>query len=153
MFQSTLTRLAALNVSGVSANYSINTLPETLSRGQLPVLLVLPSEVDYGQQRKLFQERGSGFESLAFSSGARTVTYAVTHLLLVAPVASGAGMRQHLPVLIDLIDAYFAALSADITLGGHLLEPARVDVEPGIFTYGGTDYHGCAFRHLWVVQA
>jgi hypothetical protein len=54
--------------------------------------------------------------------------------------------------LVDLIDAYFAALSAAPTLNGHLLEPALVRVEPGVFPYGGVDYFGCAFRHRWVVQ-
>jgi hypothetical protein len=76
----------------------------------------------------------------------------VTHLLLVAPVSLGRGARSHLPTLIDLVDAYFTALGANVTLGGALLEAARVRVEPGIYRYGGADYHGCAFRHTWVIQ-
>lgn len=150
MFRSALSELASLSVSGVSGNYDVEAIPERVQRGQLPVLLVLP--VDYGKERRLFQDRGVSFEAIAFSDGARTVTYLVTHLLLVAPVASGVGMRQHLPVLIDLIDAYFSALASAATLNGELLEPARVKVEPGTFTYNGVDYHGCAFRHTWVVQ-
>ena len=76
----------------------------------------------------------------------------MTHLLLVAPVSAGRGARSHLPKLIDLIDAYIGALSADLTLSGALLEPARVQVEPGLFTYGDIAYHGCAFRHTWIIQ-
>lgn len=149
MFRSALTELASLSVAGVSANYDIDAIPERVNRGQLPVLLVLP--IDYGQERRLFQERGAGFEAIAFSDGARTVTVLVTHLLLVAPMVSGQGMRQHLPVLIDLIDSYFSAFASAVTLDGALLEPARVRVEPGTFTYGGVAYYGCAFRHTWVV--
>ena len=51
----------------------------------------------------------------------------------------------------DLIDAYFVALAAQVTLDGHLLEPARVRIEPGIFTYGAVVYCGCAFRHTWII--
>jgi hypothetical protein len=57
-----------------------------------------------------------------------------------------------MPRLIDLIDTYFAALGADVTLSDALLEPARVKVEPGTFTYGAVEYHGVAFRHTWIIQ-
>jgi hypothetical protein len=152
MFRSALTELAALSVSGVNANYDIDAVPEHLNRGQLPVLIVLPLETDAAQDRRLFVNRGRGFEAVAFSEGARTVTYRVTHLLIVAPVSAGHGLRSHLPQLVDLIDNYFSALSAAVTLDGRLLEPARVEVEPGVFTLSGAQFYGCAFRHIWVVQ-
>jgi hypothetical protein len=57
-------------------------------------------------------------------------------MLLVAPVNAGRGMRSHLPNLVTLIDSYFAALAASVTLTSALLEPAQVKVEPGIFTHG-----------------
>jgi hypothetical protein len=148
-FRSALTNLSALSIVGITHNYDVDAVPDILSRAQLPALLVLPGET---QENELFKERGKGFVAIAFSSGARTVTYAVTHLLLVAPVMAGTGKRSHLPDLIDLIDAYFAALGADMTLSGALLEPARVKVEPGTFKYGDVAYHGCAFRHTWLIQ-
>lgn len=151
MFRSALTALAQLNVAGVNVNYDLEAVPEYLSPAQLPVLLVLPLDTDFGNTQRLFRDRGSGFETLAFSDGPRSVTYLVTHLLLVAPVAAGVGLRAHLPGLVDRIDAYFAALSITPTLGGELLEPARVRVEPGTFTYMEVRYYGCAFRHTWVV--
>lgn len=152
MFRTALTELAQLQVTGVAANYDVDAVPEELHRGQLPVLLVLPVEKNLGHGRRLFQERGQGFEALGFSDGVRTVTYTVTHLLLVAPIASGSGLRTHLPALVDLIDNYFSALASAVTLNGKLLEPARVSIEPGDFRYGGVDYHGCAFRHIWIIQ-
>lgn len=148
-FRAALSGLAALAVSGVAHNYDVDATPDALSRAQLPALLVLPGET---QDDTLFPSRGEGFRALAFSSGAKIVSYHVTHLLLVGPVSAGRGSRTHLPPLADLIDAYFTALGAAPTLGGALLEPARVNVEPGTFTRGGTAYHGCAFRHVWVVQ-
>ena len=148
LFRTALTSLAALSVTGVSHNFDLDAVPDNIHRGQLPALLVLPVEVE---DDALFKQRGIGFEAVAFASGPRTVTYTVTHLLLVAPVNAGVGLRSHLPLLIDLIDDYFATLGADVTLGGALLEPARVRVEPGVYTHGDIDYHGCAFRHTWVM--
>jgi hypothetical protein len=148
-FRAALTNLSALSVSGVIHNYDVDAVPDSLSRVQLPALLVLPGETE---TEELFRDRGKGFTALAFSSGARTVTYTVTHLLLVAPVTAGRGALSHMPILIDLIDAYFDALSADVTLSAALLEPAHVKVEPGTFTHGDIAYHGCAFRHTWLVQ-
>jgi hypothetical protein len=142
-FRSALTALAGLSVPGVLHNYDVSAVPDQISRAQLPALLVLPGDVS---------ERGEGFQALAFSGSARTITYAVTHLLLVAPTTDGAGLRSHYPRLIDLIDAYFAALGASVTLGGALLEPPKVTVEPGTFTHGDATFHGCALRHLWLVE-
>ncbi len=144
-FRSALTALAGLTVPGILRNYDIDAVPDDLSRVQLPALLVLPAR----QQR---QQQSEGFEALAFSAGPRTVTYSLTHLLLIAPLESGRGTRSHLPKLIDLIDAYFTALSADVTLSGALLEPAHVRVEPGLFPYGHAHYHGTAFQHSWIIQ-
>jgi len=148
-FREALTALAGLTVSGITHNYDVDSIPDSLARPQLPALLVLPLELNDEPATK---QRGKGFEAIAFSSGGRTVTYTATHLLLVAPTETGRGLRSHLPKLIDLIDAYFTALSADVTLGGKLLEPARVHVEPGGYPYGGIPYHGVAFRHTWILQ-
>lgn len=148
-FRDALTQLAALSVTGIHKNYDINTTPDDLSRAQLPALLVLPVET---QEDGLFRDRGTGYQAIAFSNGTRRVSYRVTHLLLIAPVMAGKGSRSHLPQLITCIDAYFTALGDDITLNETLIEPAQVQVEPGVFTYGETEYHGCAFRHRWVME-
>ncbi len=150
MFRTALTQLAALSVMGITFNFDVDAVPETLHRGQLPALLVLPIDPQIDGLR--FTDRGAGFEALAFANSARTISYRVNHLMLIAPLPLGAGMRSHLPRLIDLIDAYFTALSDHITLDGALLEPAKVQVEPGIYRYGGVDYVGCAFRHTWLIS-
>jgi len=148
-FQTALANLAALHVPGVAQHYGIGQVPESPGRAQLPALLVLPIDT---QEDGLFRERGQGFEAVAFADGVRTVTYTTTHLLLVAPAESGAGLRTHLPTLVTLIDAYFAALAADVRLGDALLEAAHVRVEPGLFPLGGVTYVGCAFRHTWLLE-
>lgn len=145
--RSAIDRLAALPLAGVTS-FTLETTPERLERDQLPALLVLPLE---SEQRQLFGERGSALESLTFAGGERHALLPVTHLLLVAPVASGAGNRQHFPALVDWIDAYLAALAADVTLDGELLQAPQVQVESGIFTLGQRRYYGCAFRHLWLL--
>ncbi len=147
-FRTALTRLAALDVTGVT-QYGIDEIPETVARGLLPVLLVLPSDP---QNDRLFKDYGDGFRSIAFSGGPRTASVAVTHLLLQAPVMARTGARAHFPALIDRVDAYMAALSADVLLSDALVEPLRVSVEIGTYDYGGVTYHGCAFRHTWLLE-
>ncbi|MCA0457857.1 MAG: hypothetical protein LCI00_28080 [Chloroflexi bacterium] len=144
-----LTRLASLSVPAVTHNYDVDALPESLNRVQLPALLVLPITPP---ATRLTRSTGEGFQSIGFSGGPRTVTVAVTHLLLVAPIVTGRGSRSHLPNVVDLMDAYCLALAADPLLDDTLLEPAHVQIEPGDFTYGHATYHGCAFRHTWLIQ-
>jgi hypothetical protein len=150
-FREALDRLAQLTVSGVAASFGVDSVPDTLHRGQLPALLALPIRTEADSQT-LFADRGGGFEAVAFENGPRTVTYTVTHLLIVAPESAGSGLRSHLPALIARIDAYLHALAADVTLNGAMVEPARVRVEPGVFEYGDVAYVGCAFRHTWVMD-
>ncbi|MFQ3566205.1 MAG: hypothetical protein SNJ59_04340 [Aggregatilineales bacterium] len=150
-----LSALAGLTVPGIRHNHDLDALPAYLDRAGLPALLVLPGDdTAYagGTPRRLFAERGRAFEAIAFADGPRTVSYAITHLLLAARADEGLGLRDHLPALVTLVDAYFAALAADVTLGGALAEPARVGVEVGVFAYGGANYHGCALRHAWLID-
>lgn len=147
-FRNALTQLTALTVPGVT-NIGVDAVPDTLARAQLPALLVLPGAP---QDKRLFKDYGDGFRAIAFRDGARTLSVTVTHLLLVAPQTTNTGARAVVPALIDHVDAYTAALSADVTLGGALAEPARVTVEVGTFAYGGVTYHGCAFQHTWVID-
>ena len=151
-FAAALSQLAQLSVTGVTHNYSIETVPDVPQRAQLPALLVLPLMPEM-QENRMFRETGKGFETVAFSNGLKSITYVVTHLLLIAPVGQSKGLRAHIPLLVSVIDAYFAALCADPVLNDTLMQPARVRVEPGIYTLSGQDYYGCAFRHTWTIQA
>lgn len=147
-FQTALSNLADLSVTGVAHNYGIESVPESLHRAQLPALLVLPIET---QDDSLFQEGGQAFEAVAFSAGTKTVEYVTTHLLVIAPAKRGKGLREHLPLLITCIDNYFTALGADVTLNDALEHPANVRVEPKLYTLGDTQYIACAFRHRWII--
>ena len=148
-FRTALAQLSALSVSGVRNNYDLDELPLSLHSAQMPALLVMPLEL---QADRRFRERKDSLQTAAFSGGTQSVYYTVTHLLVVAPSEAGLGLRSHLPRLVDLIDGYTAALSADVTLGDQLLAPARVGVEPGVFPYGERDFYGCAFRHTWLLE-
>ena len=148
-FRAALTALAALQSAGIAARFAVEAAPDQLSRAQFPALIVCLFEDD---DRRLFRERGEAFEALTFGNGPKLVTCTVTHLLLVAPEADGLGARSHLPRLVDLLDAYFAALAIDPTLGGALAAPARVTVEPGRFTWGDLRCVGAALRHRWQVK-
>ena len=148
-FRAALTQLSSLKVGGARNNYDLDELPHSLHRAQLPALLVMPVE---READTLFRERKDSLQTAAFSGATKSVYYTVTHLLLVARAESGLGLRSHLPRLVDLIDSYTAAMSADVTLGDQLLAPARVGVEPGIYPYGDGEFYGCAFRHTWLLE-
>ena len=148
-FRAALTQLASLSVRGVRNNFDLDETPNSLHSAQLPALLVLPVELDAD---RLFRERKDSLQTAAFSGGAKSVYYSVTHLLLAAPAEAGLGLRSQMPRLVDLIDSYTAALSADVTLGDQLLAPARVGVEPGRFPFGEREFYGCAFRHTWLLE-
>ena len=147
-FQTALSNLASLSVTGIVRHFGIDTVPDSLHRAQLPALLVMPIET---QDDSLFSESGRAFEGVAFGDGTKTVQYVTTHLLIIAPTQKGKGLRDNLPKLITVIDNYFTALGADVTLNGALEHPAEVRVEPGIYKVGNTDYIGCAFRHRWII--
>lgn len=147
-FRNALTNLGNLNVLGIAHNYPIEQFPENLSRSQVPALLVMPID---NQSTASFREGGQAFEAIAFGAGVKTVEYLLTHLLLVAPIGAGKGMREHLPLLIDCIDNYMQALAADLLLGDSLEEAAQVRIELGIYRLGNTEYYGCAFRHRWLI--
>lgn len=145
-YRQALSALAALSVPGVRHNFDADAVPDRLARAQLPALLVLPGALRGGA---LFDRAGGGFDDAAFAGAAAAVTQIVTHLLLAAPELAGRAGRAQTAALID---AYAAALRADSTLGGRLAEPARVRIEPGVYTHGGVRYYGCAFRHSWVME-
>lgn len=147
-FRLALAQLAAMNVDGIRNNYDLDELPNSLVNAQLPALLVSPIELE---RERLFRERADSLQTATFSGGAKTIYYKVTHLLLSAPKESGLGIRSHLPQLVDMIDAYTAAIAKDVTLGDTLLAPARLGVEPGLFPYGEGEFYGCAFRHTWLL--
>ena len=149
-FRAALSQLAKLSVTGIRNNYDLDDLPNSVTRAQLPALLVLPLELE---RERLFRQRENSLGTTAFSGAATTVTYSLTHLLLLAPTDAGLGLRGHLPRLIELIDSYTAAIAAAVTLDDTLLDPARVSIEPGSFSYGDGKFYGCAFRHTWLLDA
>ncbi len=148
-FRHAISQLSNMKVEGVRNSFDLDELPNSLHSAQLPALLTLPLEPEAD---RLFHERREGLRVGAFSLSAKTVSYQLTHLLLLAPQEAGLGLRSQLPRLISLIDSYTAALAADITLSDSLLAPARVGVEPGVYAYGEREYYGCAFRHSWLLE-
>ena len=136
-----LERLGSIGVPGVSS-YALNETPESLGGAQLPALVIAP-------------EWGGDWPGLApsgFAAGYGRLAARVAHVLLVAPVAGGAGSHAALPELAAVIDAYIVALAADPTLGGSLVRPAQVHVRAGVAPYGGIDYHAATFLHEWTLR-
>ncbi|HMM29909.1 MAG TPA: hypothetical protein PKD46_16630 [Aggregatilineaceae bacterium] len=136
-----LERLGALVVEGVTS-YAPDETPDALGGAQLPALVIAP-------------EWGGGWPGLepsALAAGFGRLEARVAQVLLLAPVAAGDGSRGMLPALAAAIDAYMSALAADPTLGGALIQPARVRVAVGVAPYGGIDYHAATFAHEWVLR-
>ena len=142
VLEQALANLAAVNVAGVTS-YALGATPERLTRAQLPALLILPDAA---------HEVAEGAQPNAFSAGDARLAVQVVHVLLSAPVAVGMGRRDAWPALIPLVDAYVEALAADATLDGVLPVPLRFTVRMGVVRYGGVDYWGATFRHLWTLH-
>ncbi|HVO70084.1 MAG TPA: hypothetical protein VMT24_08565 [Aggregatilineaceae bacterium] len=136
-----LANLAAVVVSGVTS-YTLDETPDGLTRAQLPALVILP-------------ELGGdwpGLEPNTFSAGDGRLTVQVAHVLLLAPVTEGLGLRSALPALAEAIDAYAGAMAADPTLDGALPVALRCRVRAGMVRFSGVDYHGATFLHTWTLQ-
>jgi hypothetical protein len=138
------TNLSTIAVSGVATSYDLDGLPNALPAEALPALA--PA---FPQHR----ERREGMEGLAVLTfdGARwTATMHVEHVLYWLPAWSEAGLAAVLPALVEAIDDYLAAVSADGTLDSALDEELVIlEVAPGVVTYAGTRYYGVRFLHRW----
>lgn len=136
-----LERLAAVAVEGVTS-YAPDETPEALGGAQLPALVIVPE----------LGGNWPGLEPSVLAAGHGRLEVRIAHLLLVAPVAGGSGMRGALPALAAAIDAYARALAADPDLGGTLARPPVVRVSAGVVPYGGIDYHAVTFVHHWMLR-
>jgi hypothetical protein len=135
-----LANLAAVAVSGVTS-YALDETPDGLTRAQLPALIILPE----------LGGNWPGLEPNTFSAGDGRLAVQVAHVLLLAPVTEGLGLRSALPALADAIDAYAEAMAADPTLDGALPVALRFQVQAGVVRFGGVDYHGATFLHTWTL--
>ncbi|MBN2303075.1 MAG: hypothetical protein JXQ72_01270 [Anaerolineae bacterium] len=135
-----LDNLTAIPVSGVTS-YALDEMPDSLGSAQLPALVILP---EVGGE-------GPGLEPSGFTAGDGELTVRVAHVLLLAPVTEGLGLRGTLPALADAIDTYVEALAGNPTLDGALLTALRCTVRAGVVRYGGIDYHGATFMHTWTL--
>jgi hypothetical protein len=142
-----LDALAALSVPGIRTNFALDAIPEKLTRAQLPALILAPL-VDATRRRKY------GEFNMATPSGSQALaSYLVTHLLLYKPTNTGLGARSALPSLIDLVDAYAAALRTDSHLGGTLFYPVSYSVFIAPVSFAGIEYHAAQFWHTLTLQA
>jgi hypothetical protein len=136
-----LDNLAAVTVSGVTS-YPPDQTPDALARSQLPALVILP---ELGSE-------SPGLEPNQFSAGDGRLTVEIAHVLLIAPVPAGLGLRGTLPTLAAAIDAYVVALAADPTLSDALPVALRFRVRAGVVRFAGVDYHGAVFTHTWTLH-
>lgn len=136
-----LAKLAEIEVGGVTS-YALDETPNALGRAQLPALVILPE----------LAGEGAGLEPNPFSAGDGRLVVRVAHVLFVAPVTAGYGLRGGLPALVDWIDATLAALAADPTLGGALPVALRCAVRAGVVRYAGVEYHAATFLHTWTLD-
>lgn len=148
-FEDAINALTALNIDGVAQSFALDTVPDVLRRAQLPALVPLPLDINHARG---IEEQGSAFITLGFSDAPATAEYTLTHLLLISPYETPHGLRVQLPRLATLIDAYSAAIAGNPRLNDTLHLPAKIRIDPGIVTYGGTQYVGCAFRHRWLIS-
>lgn len=145
-WRSAFSNLAAIGVTGVNTSYDLDALPSTLPAANLPALVP-----DFPAGAGLPREDGRGLSTLTYDGAVWRAGLEIDHVLYWTPAALDAGLTAVLPALIDAVDAYLAAVSADGTLGGVLHEPLEVlRVQVGTLERGGVRYYGACFRHRWV---
>ncbi len=138
--------LATIGVAGVNTSYDLDALPGPLPAADLPALAP-----DFPAGTGLPREGERGLSTLTYDGAVWRAGLEVDHILYWTPAALDAGLITVLPALIDAVDAYLAAVSADGTLGGVLHEPLEVlRVQIGTLERGGVRYYGARFRHRWV---
>jgi hypothetical protein len=144
-WRTALTNLASLAVSGVTTRYDLDDLPNALPAADLPALA--PA---FPPGMGLIGEEEEGLATLTYDGGVWSAALTVDHVLYWAPAWSEAGLNTVLPALVDAVDAYLEAVSADGTLGGALgAELEIVAVLPGVVEYAGAKFYGVRFRHVW----
>lgn len=142
-----LDALANLPVAGVT-RWGAGDSPAELDAAHLPALVIVPNL----RRGALFGQRGDGFSMVSLGEAGAVYTVEVSHVLAVWPEGRGRTPAPALPALADLIDGYFAALRADVRLGGALRHPARVEVELGTVEVGNGRFWGAVFRHGWTIE-
>jgi hypothetical protein len=143
----TISQLAAFGatVTGMKNSYDENAIPDILTDGQLPCLLILP-EVGVEQ----------GYITLAQMGNAPKVTVFVTHLMLVQSTGKEPGVKRALPLITAALDNYLAAAKANPTLNTQAGPPLNqifmsFSIAVGKTPWGSTVYHSIAFKHKFEI--
>jgi hypothetical protein len=141
-WRTTFTNLAAISVDGVTTSYDLDDLPNTLPAADLPALA--PAFIEGAAPGS------EGLSTLTYDGAAWTTQLQIDHVLYWSPAWSEAGLSAVLPDLIDAIDDYLDAISADGTLNDALDREVEIlSVSPGVIEYAGTRFYGVRFRHQW----
>jgi len=134
-----LTALGGLSITGVNHNYTMENVPERISRAALPVLLTLPMMDGQGLRKRSEWEIASPNGAIALGQ------YWVTHLLLYSQTGQYRNVAGTLPGFTDVLDNYGVAIKANATLGGTLYFPISYYALPGDQLWAGVPYLGAKF--------
>jgi hypothetical protein len=147
-FRGAVTELSKIAVAGVTNSYDLDDMPDSLKKPKLPALLPFLG----GQSQEAEWTVG------AFEGGGPMVTYQLQHVLFVAPVGKGLGLRSVAPEIATLIDAYATALST----GRNMFLDDEISyaldyriLAPGTAAYpaeGDTHYYAVTFEHRWRIN-
>jgi hypothetical protein len=132
-----LTALTSLTVSGVTL-YAFGTSPDLIPATVLPCMVARIDDV--------FND---ALVSATIAGEGGIASIPVMHTLFTNTMGVGRSEARdaNTPALID---AYFAALASDLTLGGALARPLSIVwLQTGGIEWGNSLYYGVRFRHLW----
>lgn len=141
-----LTNLAALAVTGVSANYDVGAAPGSLVGVTLPVLIVLP------QAQALRSAQFDEFAVASVTGSSAIVAYKVTHALIHSRWIAGRLPWNPAAGLDDLIDNYATAVRGNPSLSGALYVPTTYKILVSPIPWGGLLYYGARFFHELKVE-
>lgn len=128
-----LTKLSTIGgtVTGISASYDVDALPESLNTADLPALLHFPQ----GGEDQLRVFRGGNF----------WVTEHSIRVVLVYDAAAQGNLEQNLNAIVDLVDLYITKIHSDQTLTNSCVQASLSYGGAGVFNYAGVDYHSVDF--------
>ncbi len=115
----------SLTVGGKAVTvFNVDSLPESVTTADLPCRLLLPLE----------PREGENFVYAGIQGGLVTVTWVITDLLLVRPLAQGEGLHTVAPDLVAYAQAYLEALKPlrKLTTTAVLRE---ISISTGVFEY------------------
>jgi len=151
-FDTAMTALAAVGVTGVTAHYAYTAAPADLGAVTLPILICFPTPAKLAEGA-LSDKATAKWEIETANASAGLTEYVVHDLLIYGALPTLVKSYEAPAALASLVQLYQLSIKADPRLGGTLFRPAAITVAGfPIVSYRGRPYLGARFNHKWTIE-